>query len=57
MEKGFKSDQLIIPFTYSHTTFSKLKINEGVNLEFDFLGKYILNSLKLNQSLKKLIKS
>ncbi|MCF6348564.1 MAG: riboflavin synthase [Flavobacteriaceae bacterium] len=31
----------IIPYTYSHTNFSKLKINDTVNLEFDIIGKYV----------------
>jgi riboflavin synthase len=35
----------IIPYTYSHTTFNRLKVNDKVNLEFDFLGKYVLNTL------------
>jgi riboflavin synthase len=31
----------IIPFTYEHTNFGKLKAGDQVNLEFDILGKYI----------------
>jgi len=31
----------IIPYTYSHTNFGKLKINDTVNLEFDVIGKYV----------------
>ncbi len=31
----------IIPYTYEHTTFKFLEINDLVNLEFDVLGKYI----------------
>jgi riboflavin synthase len=31
----------IIPFTYEHTNFHKLKINDLVNLEFDIIGKYV----------------
>lgn len=31
----------IIPYTYEHTTFHKLKINDVVNLEFDIIGKYV----------------
>jgi riboflavin synthase len=38
----------IIPFTFNHTTFKKLNINDRVNLEFDFLGKYVLNVLSQN---------
>ena len=31
----------IIPYTYEHTNFKFLKINDKVNLEFDVIGKYI----------------
>ena len=31
----------IIPYTYEHTNFKYLKINDYVNIEFDILGKYI----------------
>ena len=31
----------IIPYTFEHTNFSKLKKNDYVNLEFDILGKYL----------------
>jgi riboflavin synthase len=47
----------IIPFTYNHTTFNTLKLGEAVNLEFDFLGKYVLNFIKQKPKLKNLIKS
>ncbi len=38
----------IIPYTYEHTTFNTLKPNGSVNLEFDFIGKYVkrLNDLR-----------
>src|SRR5438876_8429588 len=36
----------IIPYTYKNTTFKNLKVNERVNVEFDFLGKYVLNILE-----------
>lgn len=32
----------IIPYTYSHTNFCTLKINDLVNLEFDMIGKYVV---------------
>lgn len=32
----------IIPYTYENTNFSQLEINQKVNLEFDVIGKYIL---------------
>ncbi len=31
----------IIPYTYEHTTFGKLKAGDAVNLEFDIIGKYV----------------
>ena len=31
----------IIPYTFEHTNFGKLKIGDTINLEFDILGKYI----------------
>jgi len=31
----------IIPYTYKHTNFGKLKIDDFVNLEFDVIGKYV----------------
>jgi riboflavin synthase len=31
----------IIPFTYEHTNFHQLKVNDLVNLEFDIIGKYV----------------
>lgn len=38
----------IIPYTYEHTTFNKLKVGDTVNLEFDVVGKYVkrLNDLR-----------
>lgn len=31
----------VIPFTYKHTTFQYLELNDSVNIEFDMMGKYI----------------
>ncbi len=31
----------VIPYTYQHTNFKYLEINDYVNIEFDILGKYI----------------
>ena len=38
----------IIPYTYTHTGFSKFKKGTVVNLEFDVIGKYVarLHQLK-----------
>lgn len=35
----------IIPYTYEHTNFRRLKKGDSVNIEFDILGKYIVNYL------------
>ncbi len=31
----------IIPYTWEHTNFNQLKINDLVNVEFDIIGKYL----------------
>jgi riboflavin synthase len=31
----------IIPYTFEHTNFSKLRPGDAVNLEFDIVGKYV----------------
>lgn len=38
----------IIPYTFEHTNFGKLREGDRVNLEFDILGKYVarLNSIR-----------
>lgn len=46
----------IIPYTYNETTFGEMKKGDRVNLEFDFLGKYVLNLLAANPKIKKLLK-
>jgi riboflavin synthase len=33
----------IIPYTFQHTNFYKLKEDQHVNIEFDMIGKYVLN--------------
>ncbi len=52
----FEVKVAIIPFTYNETTFGRLKKGDRVNLEFDFLGKYVLNLLAANPKIKKLLK-
>jgi riboflavin synthase len=37
----------IIPYTFQHTNLQYVKEGDGVNLEFDLLGKYILRKLSL----------
>lgn len=36
----------IIPYTYEHTNFHRLKAGDLVNLEFDIIGKYIVKNLE-----------
>lgn len=36
----------IIPYTYDHTDFHKLKEGDSVNLEFDIIGKYVKRLLQ-----------
>ncbi|MAC94276.1 MAG: riboflavin synthase [Flavobacteriales bacterium] len=31
----------IIPYTFEHTNFHQLKLNDEVNIEFDIIGKYV----------------
>ena len=31
----------IIPYTFEHTNFHQIKVNDLVNLEFDVIGKYV----------------
>lgn len=37
----------IIPYTYAHTTFQSIREGDGVNLEFDVIGKYIARYAQL----------
>lgn len=36
----------IIPYTYEHTNFSRLREGSAVNLEFDIIGKYVKKLLE-----------
>jgi riboflavin synthase len=38
----------IIPYTFEHTNFSEIKLNNTVNLEFDVIGKYVARIASLN---------
>lgn len=41
----------IIPYTFEHTNFKTIKKGDFVNVEFDILGKYIVNYLeKINHN-------
>ena len=39
----------IIPYTYEHTNFHKLRKGDKVNLEFDIIGKYVQRLLSLGK--------
>jgi riboflavin synthase len=39
----------IIPYTYEHTNFHKLRKGDKVNLEFDIIGKYVQRLLTLGK--------
>jgi riboflavin synthase len=38
----------IIPYTFEHTNFYKIKPGETANIEFDILGKYVARIIKIN---------
>lgn len=40
----------IIPYTFKHTNFYLLKINDNVNLEYDILGKYVRRALSFQKT-------
>lgn len=37
----------IIPYTFEHTNFKTIKLDDKVNLEFDIIGKYVARQLEL----------
>ncbi len=39
----FVIDLMIIPYTWNHTRFGSLKINDVVNIEVDIIAKYVEN--------------
>jgi len=43
----------IIPYTYNNTLFKNYKTGSKVNIEFDFLGKYVQRVLSQKPELKK----
>jgi riboflavin synthase len=36
----------LVPYTLAHTTLGQLQVEDLVNLEFDIIGKYVINSLR-----------
>ncbi len=43
----------IIPYTYEHTNFGTLQIDDLVNIEFDIIGKYVSRYLDLTATARK----
>ena len=43
-------DVQIIPFTFSETTFNRLRPKDRVNLECDMIGKYVVRALELGKT-------
>jgi len=39
-------DVMIIPFTWDHTSVSRLRVGDRVNLECDLIGKYVVRALE-----------
>jgi riboflavin synthase len=42
----FKIKVAIIPYTYNNTLFKNYRVGDRVNIEFDFLGKYVQKILE-----------
>jgi riboflavin synthase len=38
---------MIVPFTWTHTSLSSLRVGDRVNLECDMVGKYVVRSMEL----------
>jgi riboflavin synthase len=38
-------DVQIVPYTWTHTTFHRLRVGDRVNLECDMIGKYVVQAL------------
>jgi riboflavin synthase len=44
---GSVFDVMIIPFTWTNTALSSLKVRERVNIECDMIGKYVARAIEL----------
>jgi riboflavin synthase len=42
-------DVQIVPFTWEHTTISRMQVGDAVNLECDMIGKYVMRALELRK--------
>jgi riboflavin synthase len=49
----FEIKVAIIPYTFNNTLFKKYRAGDRVNIEFDFLGKYVQRILSQKPSLNK----
>jgi len=49
----FEIKVAIIPYTYQNTLFGTYKVGDKVNIEFDFLGKYVQKILESRPKLKR----
>jgi riboflavin synthase len=47
-EKSFSV--AIIPYTFEHTNFHAIRVNDTVNLEFDVIGKYVARLLSKEEA-------
>lgn len=45
---GKRFSVAVIPYTFEHTTFNALVPGDGVNVEYDVLGKYVARMLHLS---------
>ena len=43
-------DVMIIPFTWTNTALSSLKVRERVNIECDMIGKYVARAIELTEA-------
>lgn len=50
--KANKFSVAIIPYTYEHTNFHKIKTGSVVNLEFDIIGKYVAKLMNAELRIK-----
>jgi riboflavin synthase len=42
-------DAMIVPFTWSNTNLSALRVRDRVNLECDMIGKYVVRAVELSE--------
>jgi riboflavin synthase len=42
-------DVMVIPYTWSRTSFKNLRKGDKVNLECDMIGKYVVRAMELRK--------